>query len=141
LRIRRRIETIAVRLVAACLICIAAVAVAEAAESDRAASSLPAEWAARTSPPAAPVDYGTSARGAAADPRDATAELDVERATAMPHASAQFGADHSYAIPAAETFGFAFLLNQVNRHTDGTDFGLRRCSERPRGTVPRTRAG
>ena len=33
-----------------------------------------------------------------------------------------YGARKSYAIPLAEMFGFAFLLNQVNRHTDGTDF-------------------
>jgi hypothetical protein len=28
----------------------------------------------------------------------------------------------SYAIPALEVLGFAFLLNQVNRHTDGSDY-------------------
>ena len=28
----------------------------------------------------------------------------------------------SYAIPALEVLGFAFLLNQVNRHTDGGDY-------------------
>ncbi|MGE5739640.1 MAG: DUF3943 domain-containing protein [Betaproteobacteria bacterium] len=46
----------------------------------------------------------------------------VEGAASNTHAVPAFGDAKSYAIPAAEVFGFAFLLNQVNRHTDGTDF-------------------
>jgi hypothetical protein len=57
--------------------------------------SLPDEWA-----------------KAAAQPRAS------EPAEAVP----PYGARKSYAIPLAEMLGFAFLLNQVNRHTDGTDF-------------------
>ena len=55
-------------------------------------------------------------------------QADVERPAGTvegPEARIQppaFGERKSYAIPAAELFGFAFLLNQVNRHTDGTDF-------------------
>jgi len=98
LRIRRRIGTIAVGLAGTCLICIPAGAAAEAAETDVAASSLPAAWAAPANGPAAPID-DTSARGAAAaDPHDGAAELRVERDTAVPRASVQFGANRSYAI-------------------------------------------
>lgn len=64
--------------------------------SARAAESLPDAWA----------------QAAAAQTRP------PEAAEALP----PYGARKSYAIPLAEMFGFAFLLNQVNRHTDGTDF-------------------
>jgi len=46
----------------------------------------------------------------------------AERVPSNTHAVPAFGEAKSYSIPAAEVFGFAFLLNQVNRHTDGTDF-------------------
>jgi hypothetical protein len=40
--------------------------------------------------------------------------------TAHPASSA--APNKSYAIPALEVIGFAFLLNEVNRHTDGSDY-------------------
>lgn len=39
-----------------------------------------------------------------------------------PDAAGAIAARKSYAIPALEVLGFAFLLNQVNRHTDGSDY-------------------
>jgi hypothetical protein len=80
-------------------------------------ASLPQDWAA--------LEREDTSAGRPSDPstgrRDDTPTPGaIDRAT--PAASVTFGARKSYAIPAAEVVGFAFLLNQVNRHTDGTDF-------------------
>lgn len=96
--------------------CVAGVALSLAcctpafAEPSNAAANLPAAWAAQRADPAreALADDDTEATRKPVDPPDA-----------RPPA---YGARKSYAIPAAEVLGFAFLLNEVNRHTDGTDY-------------------
>ena len=45
-----------------------------------------------------------------------------DREKSEPDAPGVIAARKSYAIPALEALGFAFLLNQVNRHTDGSDY-------------------
>jgi hypothetical protein len=40
----------------------------------------------------------------------------------QPDAQEKIEASKSYSIPALEVAGFALLLNQVNRHTDGSDY-------------------
>jgi hypothetical protein len=84
-----------------------------------AAPSLPEAWAAQRA-----VD-STSTLPVAAAEREQTLEAGSTAANEpgpSPFEAGEFGARRSYAIPAAEVLGFAFLLNQVNRHTDGTDF-------------------
>jgi hypothetical protein len=63
-------------------------------------------------------DLGTSWR-TRQDDNDA-----VLRASPNSKPNSAFAAesDKSYVIPALEVVGFAFLLNQVNRHTDGSNY-------------------
>jgi hypothetical protein len=89
-------------------------------------ADLPAAWAA--SAHARPPDPARRDDIAADRSPDETGELprpDDQRPdvrTRAPDGPIAYGSRRSYAIPAAEVLGFAFLLNQVNRHTDGTDF-------------------
>jgi hypothetical protein len=94
-----------------------AVASAEAGERIDDASSLPAAWAAAKAEASEP----DVARTALPAPRERDRNEPAGAASSGWGAGA-FGEHKSYAIPAAEVLGFAFLLNQVNRHTDGTDF-------------------
>ena len=81
-------------------------------------------------PDAADEDAADSAESQTADGCGARDDVSrVEGAASNTHAVPAFGDAKSYAIPAAEVFGFAFLLNQVNRHTDGTDFDNRSTFE------------
>lgn len=107
-----------------------AFALSTACEADPGAGSqpadLPAAWAA--SAHARPLDPARRHDIAADRSPDETGELprpDDQRADVRTRAAdgpIAFGSRKSYAIPAAEALGFAFGLNQVNRHTDGTDF-------------------
>jgi hypothetical protein len=81
-------------------------------------TSLPATWAALHAQESAQPKV---AQGG--DARRADVDLGIAADEAQPaDRVGAFGARKSYAIPAAEVLGFAFLLNQVNRHTDGSDF-------------------
>ena len=115
----RRLRATSVSAVAAITLGLhAAVAEADAVG----APTLPAAWAARPAAlPAPAVDVAARDDERASD--SATA-LPGEPPAPTRSEDTGFGARKSYAIPAAETLGFAFLLNQVNRHTDGsgTDF-------------------
>ena len=74
-------------------------------DSAGATESLPAAWAdARTA----------SGQAHPAESADAARDIFPQRADVKPP---PYGARKSYAIPLAEMFGFAFLLNQVNRHS------------------------
>src|SRR5437667_7989211 len=94
-----------------------AVIPAEAAEDADAASSLPAAWAAAARE--APSSDGARdvLDSSSATTRNGMRLAD-ERGPAESRAPAdtadvRFGERKSYAIPAAEVLGFAFLLNQV----------------------------
>jgi hypothetical protein len=77
------------------------------------AQSLPARWAQR-----AAVDETRVAQAVAPDAATTSASVPPRDAGN----GQAFGDARSHAIPAAEVVGFAFLLNQFNRHTDGTDY-------------------
>ena len=81
------------------------------AQASRDYPTLPAAWA------AAAADHAMVMEEAAVESGDA-------RRPVMRDASGvrAFGDRRSHAIPAAEVLGFAFLLNELNRHTDGTDY-------------------
>lgn len=93
-----------------------AVTAAEAAERTDGVSSLPEAWAA--------MKADATDRDLAAASLPGTGDDRTEPPGDAPSDSTGivFGARKSHAIPAAEVLGFAFLLNEVNRHTDGTDF-------------------
>ena len=95
-----------------------AVAAAPAMAGERAGpDDLPAAWAALKAAPVA-QDVATTPATVSAARTDDEADDQAER-----RAGLAFGAQKSYAIPAAELLGFAFLLNEVNRHTySGTDY-------------------
>ena len=82
------------------------------AQSSGAATDLPGALPA--------TDLPAAWTAAQLDPPSSTARADP--APTHTRRVPAFGESKSYAIPAAEVLGFAFLLNQVNRHTDGTDF-------------------
>jgi hypothetical protein len=103
----------------ACAIAIAVAATSAAAQESRAVTSLPAAWATLAAPEAARMDRIDASLLATSGVDDDRASVAAKDAGS---ASVSFGARKSYAVPAAEVLGFAFLLNQVNRHTDGTDF-------------------
>ena len=72
--------------------------------------------AAEAADEATPTDLPKSWAALANDPpRQGRENPDRDTASAI-------AARKSYEIPALEVLGFAFLLNQVNRHTDGSDY-------------------
>ena len=81
------------------------------AHASRDYPTLPAAWA------AAAADHAMIMEGVAVESGDA--RRPVVRDAPGDRA---FGDRRSHAIPAAEVLGFAFLLNELNRHTDGTDY-------------------
>lgn len=88
---------------------------ARVAHADERISNLPEAWAKVRSQA---VVQATPAPPGIADETSRVGQPDAQRR----RTDADFGARKSHAIPAAEVLGFAFLLNEVNRHTDGTDF-------------------
>lgn len=91
-------------------------AAASGEDRDR-ADDLPAAWAALKGTSVAQRGVSPPATASSTRPDD-EADDRAERRKGL-----AFGAQRSHAIPAVELLGFAFLLNEVNRHTySGTDY-------------------